>query len=275
MCLERQQQRVVPCGNEHGFCLGCLQTLAKEHNEQVQFSCPLCRQLVTIPVVGVSSFPERQPHRLLAIRERNTTLRSCSSVSRHRARAETHDPPVIPERRTTLTSYAALPRHRARTETPAPPVIPERRTTPNSYAAVSRHKARAVTPALPVIPERRTREDRIRGWLRQVDNRDELRNIFELIRQLFRQRERELEERDESIARQLPPQECDDIGPVSGPRSALRSRPRPTSRAAPCPLTSGTRQQTSDDLQFAEIIQIIMISVILIIINYYYFFNYY
>ena len=219
MCLERQQQRVVPCGNEHGFCLGCLQTLANEHNEQVQFSCPLCRQLVTIPVVGVSSFPERQPHRLLAIRERNTTLRSCSSVSRHRARAE--------------------------------------------------------TPAPPILPERRTREDRIRGWLRQVDNRDELRNIFELIRQLFRQSERELEERDESIARQLPPQECDDIGPVSGPRSALRSRPRPTSRAAPCPLTSRTRQQTSDDLQFAEIIQIIIISVILIIINYYYFFNYY
>ena len=114
-------------------------------------------------------------------------------------------------------------------------------------SAASRHRARAVTVAPPTRPERRMEEDTILEWLQQIGDRNERRNISELIRQ----RARELEERDESFARQLQSQEYNNTGPESGPRPASRSTLLPAFRAAPRPPTARTRQQIGDDEQLA------------------------
>ncbi|KAL8568182.1 hypothetical protein ACOMHN_027705 [Nucella lapillus] len=57
VCQDQVRQPcTVPCGNQHVFCLGCLQGLVTHSTQHSHFPCPLCRKRVRIPLGGVAAF---------------------------------------------------------------------------------------------------------------------------------------------------------------------------------------------------------------------------
>ena len=100
VCLEQQQLRVAPCGNNHCLCLNCLRRLGDQFSAEGWFRCPLCREQVPIPAApaGVSSFPIHRPAMLPSIQRPrcDTTPRP---YSQSRARDVT---PATPQTRAAI-----------------------------------------------------------------------------------------------------------------------------------------------------------------------------
>lgn len=77
----------VPCGNNHVFCLACLQGLVSHNEHRRTFPCPLCRTRVKIPLRGLAvlkndkDFRDKVMAKLPALKPRCRRQRSNSTSS--------------------------------------------------------------------------------------------------------------------------------------------------------------------------------------------------